>query len=539
MYIKRAMLDETGLLDSMTFRRGYGEEIDLCMRAYRLGWMHRITSRSFVWHYNAASFGKSKHEKCAQAAEIINRRYPEFEFRKNTMKAIFRKKTAFFNRMQKLFDKRRNPMRPRILFILGVRSGGTYWTNLDLMKNIRDQYDPYLLLSNGRALDLYDFSNPGKDFPQWDNGHLIATYDLSNEFTFFDGGNEEMDQIILYWIVRYGIEIIHIRHLAHFSTGFMKYVHRMHIPVIFSFHDLFTISPAITLVDRQGTFHPEGIRDGITPPSNVVLSCKRPLQLPGVDDEIAARWKALFAGNVFPYCCHFVTTCSSVRTLLMEHFPILAEKSSIFTVIPHGRDIEPEDYGEKSLAPGACVKILFLGNFTETKGAWKVVGIADADTGNRLQFHLLGGIQPELKEDADRLAADGKFVLHGRYSRGEEKVMVRDIVPHMAILPSLCPETWCHALTECWAMGIPVFTFDVGALGERMKNVGGGWLMPLTSTPEEILRELVRIAGDPEEYAEKRNAVLRWQTGIGIENSTAKMAAEYEKLYAHALKARG
>ena len=117
--------------------------------------------------------------------------------------------------------------------------------------------------------------------------------------------------------------------------------------------------------------------------------------------------------------------------------------------------------------------------------------------------------------------------------------MVRDIAPHMAILPSLCPETWCHALTECWAMGIPVFTFDIGALGERMKNVGGGWLMPLTSTPEEILRELIRIAGDPEEYAEKRNAVLRWQTGIGIENSTAKMAAEYEKLYAHALKARG
>ena len=535
MYIKRAMLDETGMLDQATFLQGYGEEVDLCMRAYRLGWTHRVTSRSFVWHYNGASFGDSKSERVAKAQEIIRQRYPEFEFRKETGKAILRKEMGVFAGMPRLFSKYSVPVRPRILFILGVRSGGTYWTNLDLMRNVRDRYEPFLLLSNGRSLELYDCSSRDVGDALPGGGHLVASHELNDEFTFFDGRSDEMDRVILYWIVCCGIELVHVRHLAHFSTGFFEDIHRLHIPVIFSFHDFFTISPAITLVDWQGVFHPEGIRDGITQPNPVVLPCKRPIPLPGIDDGIATRWKELYRKTVFPYCCHFVTTCDSARALLMEHFPVLAERSSVFTVIPHGRDITSHDYGAKTRSPGEPVKILFLGNFTITKGGRRVIGVADSDTDSRLQFHLVGGVMPELQEDVDRLVSAGKFVLHGKYSRGEEEAMVKDIKPHMAILPSLCPETWCHTLTECWAMGIPVFTFDTGALGERVKHVGGGWLMPLTSTPEEIFREIIRIADTPDEYVGKRNAVLRWQIGIGIENTTAKMAACYEILYEQAL----
>ena len=537
LYIKRTMLDETGLLDQESFQQGYGEEVDLCLRAYRMGWMHRVTSRSFVWHYNAASFGESKREFVSRAGEIIRQRYPEFEFRKETAKVILREKMAVFVNMQSLF-KGNTPIRPRLLFILGVRSGGTYWTNLDLMRNIRDRYDPFLLLSNGRTLELYDFSNRDGRSAMPEGGRMVASHELNDEFTFFDGCSDEMDRVILYWIVCCGIELVHARHLAHFSTGFLEGIHRLHVPIIFSFHDFFSISPTVKLVDWKGVFHPEGIRDGITRPDPVVLTSKRPIPLPGIDDGIAARWKELYQKTVFPYCCHFVTTCDFARTLLMEHFPYLAEKSSVFTVIPHGRDITPHDYGKKMISPTEPVKLLFLGSFATTKGGGLVIKVADSDTENRLQFHLVGRVRPELQKDVNRLVLAGKFVLHGQYSRGEEGNIVKDIVPHMGILPSVWPETWCHTLTECWAMGIPVFTFDTGALGERMKHVGGGWLMSLTSSPEEITREIVRISGNLDEYTERRNAVLRWQTGIGIENTAAKMADCYKMLYEQALKKR-
>ena len=415
IYIKREVLDEVGLLDEETFQRGYGEEVDFCMRAYRAGWMHRITSRVFVWHYNSASFGDSKRESIKRASEIIQARYPEFEFRKNLMKQAWAKKRTRFSNMKNLFKNRNQSMRPRLLFILGVKSGGTYWTNKDLMINIRDQYEPYLLVSNGRELELYSFVNPEEA-----NGILIEKYTLNSEFSFPDLQSDEMDQLILNWVLRYGVEMIHIRHLTHFSTGFLAMVHRLNIPVILSFHDFFAISPTIHLIDSSNHFHPEGIQDGITPANNAVLSRRIQTPAPKIDNCLASRWKNLFARQVIPYCRYFVTTCTYARSRLMEHYPELQQKSADFIIIPHGRDIEPHRYCESSIDPAFPIKIFYLGACTILKGGEILKAMAEADSKRRLQIHLVGAIQPELQEDMNALRSAKRIVIHGSYSRGAE-----------------------------------------------------------------------------------------------------------------------
>jgi hypothetical protein len=40
MYVTRAALDRCGLLDEEAFGRGYGEEVDFCLRASRMGMRH-------------------------------------------------------------------------------------------------------------------------------------------------------------------------------------------------------------------------------------------------------------------------------------------------------------------------------------------------------------------------------------------------------------------------------------------------------------------------------------------------------------------
>ena len=49
--------------------------------------------------------------------------------------------------------------------------------------------------------------------------------------------------------------------------------------------------------------------------------------------------------------------------------------------------------------------------------------------------------------------------------------------PHLVGLLSIWPETFSHTLTEAWAAGIPVLASGLGALGERVRAHGGGWVL--------------------------------------------------------------
>ena len=80
LYLRRDMLDDVGLFDAETFGKGYGEETDLCLRARDRGWKHRITTRAFVWHLNAVSFGGLyKAFKVHVARHALVLRHPELD----------------------------------------------------------------------------------------------------------------------------------------------------------------------------------------------------------------------------------------------------------------------------------------------------------------------------------------------------------------------------------------------------------------------------------------------------------------------------
>ncbi len=79
MFISRRCLDEVGLFDEEAFGRGYGEEVDFCMRASRAGWRHWLAADTFVFHEGEVSFGGGAQEIRNRAQAIIDERYPEFQ----------------------------------------------------------------------------------------------------------------------------------------------------------------------------------------------------------------------------------------------------------------------------------------------------------------------------------------------------------------------------------------------------------------------------------------------------------------------------
>ena len=80
--------------------------------------------------------------------------------------------------------------------------------------------------------------------------------------------------------------------------------------------------------------------------------------------------------------------------------------------------------------------------------------------------------------DDDRLMATGCAFVTGRFEESEGLALVRGQAAAIGFVPSVCPETWCFALSLLWEAGLSVMGFALGAQGERIGRSGRGWLLP-------------------------------------------------------------
>ena len=79
LYLRRDMLDDVGLLDVERFGNGYGEELDLCLRAWARGWRHRITTRAFVRHLEGGTFDPAyRNARIEASSRDLDALHPDF-----------------------------------------------------------------------------------------------------------------------------------------------------------------------------------------------------------------------------------------------------------------------------------------------------------------------------------------------------------------------------------------------------------------------------------------------------------------------------
>lgn len=78
MMLRRSVLQEMGGLDGAGFGRGYGEEVDWCLRASAAGYRHHLSTSVFVAHIGGVSFGMEKVLRVRQNRSTLTARYPHF-----------------------------------------------------------------------------------------------------------------------------------------------------------------------------------------------------------------------------------------------------------------------------------------------------------------------------------------------------------------------------------------------------------------------------------------------------------------------------
>lgn len=78
MMMRRTVLNRIGLLDGAGFGRGYGEEVDWCLRARAAGYRHRLAVKVFIAHVGGISFGVEKILRVRQNRAVLQARYPAY-----------------------------------------------------------------------------------------------------------------------------------------------------------------------------------------------------------------------------------------------------------------------------------------------------------------------------------------------------------------------------------------------------------------------------------------------------------------------------
>ena len=77
LYVTRACLNAVGAL-SDAFRRGYFEDVDLCLRAAELGFRNVCAADVYVGHAGSRSFGTEKRSLVVQNLETIEQWFPKY-----------------------------------------------------------------------------------------------------------------------------------------------------------------------------------------------------------------------------------------------------------------------------------------------------------------------------------------------------------------------------------------------------------------------------------------------------------------------------
>lgn len=523
MYLRAEAVADVGVLDCGNFPRGYGEENDWCLRASERGWRHVIALHAYVAHVNAVSFGDAKERLCEEARQVLSRIHPSYSIQLGqafSANSLLQEQRSTLNSF--LLQPDKASVAPRILYVVSTSTGGTPQTNQDLMSGVRHLYAPFLLTCNSRLITLCDATRePPVEVDQ---------YTLDETVRLLDHGSIEYDAVIEHWLRKYAIELVHVRHIGWHSLALPRIAKSLGIAVVFSFHDFYTVCPSVNLVEGHGAWQPTGIAEPhIVAPLWAGRDPDSVKAMQAMDGHAVLRSWRRRMNAMLEHCGAFVTTTPSAKRILQDALPYVRDRDEWFRVIPHGRDFDRFLLPASPPDPGKPMRLLVPGNINEAKGLVTLLRLAELDPEGRFEFHIVGNARQALREHP-------RMHWHGTYQRGEFFDLVQKIRPHVSLVLSIWPETFCHTLTESWAAGLPVIGSRLGAVGDRIQESGAGWIVdPMDA--RGIVMVLERIRNHPAEWRAKARMVQRWHQEVGTVRNIRAMATDYVDLYRDVLRA--
>jgi GT2 family glycosyltransferase len=457
LYLRRDCLRDVGYLDADVFGKGYGEEVDFCLRARRRGWSHQLAADVFVHHAGAGSFGGRREALLDRSQRLINLRHPGYE----AFVADFQAQDPLNIVRRRLDEIRLKAFEGRFVLLVSLAlTGGVERFVAERCALVREQgYFPLVLKAaeagNARRCvlwtDALEVPNLGYDIPAELSGLAALLAGLP-------------------------IHSTEIQHFLHLDARVVDAALSLPVPYDVFVHDYAWICPRVTLIDGTGRYCGEP----------AVAVCEGCVQRNGssLDEEISVAALRARSAGWLGGARRVVAPSADTAGRLQRYFTDLAVVVQAHSTQLPGAAPTPRDPARTS------VRVALIGAIGEHKGYNVLLDCArDArDRGLPLEFVVIG-----YTENDPPVLDTGRVFVTGRYSEGEAPHLLQRERPDIAWLPSVWPETWCYALDHALESGLPIVAFDVGAIAERLRAAGRGELLALESEPGHINDCLLRL----------------------------------------------
>ena len=457
LYVRRDCLLDVGTLDEATFDKGYGEETDFCLRARQRGWSHILAADVFVHHSGGLSFGSRRAALLERSQRLLNLRYPGYD----ALIAKFLASDPVAPLRRRLDERRLLALRtPVVLIVTLALTGGVDRFVKAHCEALRQQGKLPLLLRPAAAGDRRrcELSTSDAELPN-------LTYTIPSEL-----------QPLRNLLRAMPIDRAEIQHFLHLDARVIEIVRELAAPYDIFLHDYAWICPRITLIDGSGRYCGE-------PNTSACDRCVRR------------------NGSVLEENLSVAALRTRSRRWIQQARDVFAPSADTATRIGRytGRNdinVEPHSHPSPLRPPRPkprqrdVTRVALIGAIGTHKGYRQLMACA-RDARKRhlsLEFVVVG-----YTENDAPLLATGKVFITGRYGEGEACHLLEREDVDVAWFPSVWPETWCYTLDEALQAALPIVTFDIGALAERLHNHSEALLLPLSLEPRQINDHLLRV----------------------------------------------
>ncbi|HEX2165205.1 MAG TPA: glycosyltransferase, partial [Thermoanaerobaculia bacterium] len=281
-----------------------------------------------------------------------------------------------------------------------------------------------------------------------------------------------------------GARVLHVENLASLPPLTLAAARREGLAVVLSLHDFAAFCPRPHLLERP---HERFCRYSRDPERcrRCLSQDWRPVGLDDQGERRRAEHELLRAADrlVFP--------SAFLRRTIGELYDGLDPARQ--TVIPPALDL-PVPIRRRPR--GGVRRIAFVGGSRPHKGGRLLAEIVRHRrllAGDAEEWVVYGGGGDG--ETLRRLRSLGVRV-RGYYRAGTLPSLLAADGADVAILPSIVPESYGLVLDECWLAGCPVVAFDLGAVGERLRQGGGGIAVPVAGGARGLAEAVARVPGD-------------------------------------------
>jgi len=241
-------------------------------------------------------------------------------------------------------------------------------------------------------------------------------------------------------------------------------LNRPNMRFILPVHDFFLVCPSHFLLNHQGVYC-------AIPSRKTCHNCLPHIQ-EGLVSLFQARdidlWRALWE-PLLQRADQILCFSENTRNLLLRAYPALATRE--IAVQPHNMNYLQGHYDYPH--EESTFNLAMVGDINSHKGSEIFTELAAAIHAQHLNVRLtvIGNLTAQQKPDHIQCT--------GPYQRDELAMLLNHHKIHLCLMLSICPETFSYVTHELIGLNVPLFSFDLGAQGEAVRDYALGCIHPV------------------------------------------------------------